>query len=115
MYPYRLSNHIKVVELDELYRCCVVLTSGGYPGSYEKGKEVKGLEKAELDTLVFHAGTRTEGTKLLTNGGRVLNVVGSGKTLQAAIDNAYEAIRKIDFDKAYYRGDIGAKGLKHLG
>lgn len=101
------------ITFDELYRCCVVLTSGGYPGSYEKGKKISGLEDVK-DALIFHAGTRTENGDLYTNGGRVLNVVGAGKDLASAVDAAYTDLRKIDFDKAYYRGDIGAKGLKHL-
>ncbi len=101
------------METDELYRCTVVMASDGYPGSYEKGKEITGLDEAG-DVIVFHAGTKSEGDQILTNGGRVLNVVGSGVTLQEAIDNSYAGISKIHFDKAYYRNDIGAKGLKHL-
>lgn len=98
---------------DESYRCCVVLASGGYPESYEKGKEISGLENVK-DALVFHAGTKRENGKVLTNGGRVLNVVAKGNTLKEAIGNAYSEISKIHFDKAYFRRDIGAKGLKHI-
>lgn len=101
------------IEFDDLYRCTVVLVSGGYPQSYEKGKPIIGLDQVDAG-LVFHAGTKLENDALLTNGGRVLNVVGEGKSLQTAIDNAYEQVEKIHFDKAFYRRDIGAKGLKRL-
>ncbi|MBO6525186.1 MAG: phosphoribosylamine--glycine ligase [Balneolaceae bacterium] len=101
------------IEFDEQYRCTVVLASGGYPESYEKGKEITGLDEVK-DALIFHAGTKEESGKLYTNGGRVLNIVGSGNTLKQAIENSYSEIKKIHFEKAYYRNDIGAKGLKHL-
>ncbi len=99
--------------LDNDYRCTVVLASGGYPESYAKGKEITGIDEV-TNAIVFHAGTKLEGEKLLTNGGRVLNVVAQGSTLQEAIDTAYSQISKIHFEQAYYRRDIGAKGLKHL-
>ncbi len=99
--------------LDNDYRCTVVLASGGYPESYSKGKEITGIDEV-TNAIVFHAGTKLEGEKLLTNGGRVLNVVSQGSTLQDAIDTAYSQISKIHFEQAYYRRDIGAKGLKHL-
>lgn len=101
------------IEFDDQYRCTVVLASGGYPESYEKGKEITGVDEIK-DAIVFHAGTKTEDGKLYTNGGRVLNVVGAGNTLNEAIDRSYSEIKKIHFDKAYYRRDIGAKGLEHL-
>lgn len=101
------------IEFDEQYRCTVVLASGGYPESYEKGKEITGVDEVK-DALIFHAGTKKENGKLYTNGGRVLNIVGSGNTLKQAIDNSYSEIKNIHFDKAYYRTDIGAKGLRHL-
>jgi len=100
------------IEFDEEVKCCVVLASGGYPESYEKGKVITGLDEVK-GAMIFHAGTRAEGDQILTNGGRVINVVGSGKDLQTAIDNTYAEVKKITFDKAYYRSDIGAKGLKH--
>ena len=100
------------IEFDEEVKCCVVLASGGYPESYEKGKVITGLDDVK-GAMIFHAGTRAEEEQILTNGGRVLNVVGSGKDLQTAIDNTYAEVKKITFDKAYYRSDIGAKGLKH--
>ncbi len=104
-------NEIDIQFKDE-FTCCVVLVSGGYPEAYEKGKVISGLDEIE-NAMLFHAGTKEEDGKILSNGGRVLNVVGSGKTLAEAIDNTYREVKKINFDKAYYRSDIGAKGLKH--
>ncbi len=101
------------IEFDDKYRCTVVLASGGYPEAYEKGKEIKGLDNVE-NAIVFHAGTKLDNAKLYTNGGRVLNVVGSGDTLQQAIEASYAEIKEIDFEHMYFRKDIGAKGLKHL-
>jgi len=100
------------IEFDDEVRCCVVLASGGYPESYEKGKEIFGLDEVE-NAIVFHAGTKEEDGKLYTSGGRVLNIVGSGADLESAIKSTYAEVKKINFDKAYYRSDIGAKGLKH--
>lgn len=101
------------IDFDNRYRCTVVMASGGYPEVYEKGKEITGIDEVQ-NAIVFHAGTKSENGALLTNGGRVLNVVGSGETLQEAIDQSYSEIKKIHFDNAFYRNDIGAKGLKHL-
>ncbi|GAB5408232.1 MAG: phosphoribosylamine--glycine ligase [Balneolaceae bacterium] len=101
------------IDLDDKYRCTVVMASGGYPQAYEKGKEITGIDEVE-HAIVFHAGTKTENDTLVTNGGRVLNVVGSGDTLQEAINNSYSEINKIHFEKAFFRSDIGAKGIKHL-
>ncbi len=103
----------KEIELDGQYRCCVVMASEGYPKSYEKGMEIKGIEDVS-GAEVFHAGTKIEGERLLTDGGRVLSVVGFGDTLQDAIKNTYAEVKKISFDNAYYRSDIGVKGLAHL-
>jgi len=104
----------KEVEIDDKYRCCVVLASEGYPLDYEKGKEITGIDDVSGDALVFHAGTKIQNGKLLTDGGRVLNVVGAGDTLQESIKNTYREVKKISFDNMYYRSDIGAKGLKHI-
>ncbi len=101
------------IELDSKYRCGVVLVSGGYPQGYQKGMEIHGLEDVNSG-LVFHAGTKTRDNKIVTNGGRVLNIVGEGDTLQEAVNNAYEEVNKVTFDKIFYRRDIGAKGLKRL-
>jgi len=88
----------------------VVLASGGYPGSYEKGKVITGLEKVE-GAQVIHAGTKEEKGRILTNGGRVLNVVCLGRTLKEAVDSAYSNISKINFDGIYFRRDIAKKEL----
>ena len=88
---------------------CVVLASDGYPEHYEKGKEIHGLEAFEGkdDYFVFHAGTKKDGDKILTNGGRVLGVTALGKTLKEARANAYKATEWIDFSNKYMRHDIG--------
>jgi phosphoribosylamine---glycine ligase len=93
---------------------CVVLASGGYPGAYSKGKGITGINMAEEDRriAVFHAGTRQEGDRLVTDGGRVLGVTATGGDLASAIMSAYEAVNKIHFEGMHYRRDIGAKGLK---
>jgi phosphoribosylamine--glycine ligase len=89
---------------------CVVLASGGYPGSYEKGKPIGGLkEVAAIPGIqVFHAGTKYEGGEYLTNGGRVLNVCASEKTLAQTMENIYSAISAISFEGMHFRRDIGA-------
>lgn len=107
----RLSE--TAIEFDQKYRCTVVLVSGGYPQSYEKGKEITGLDKLG-NNIFFHAGTKRQHEKILTNGGRVLNIIGEGDSLSEAIDHAYNQVSKINFERAYYRKDIGAKGLKHF-
>lgn len=104
----------KDVKIDNQYRCCVVLASDGYPLDYDKGKEITGIDDVSDDALVFHAGTKSKDGKIYSDGGRVLNVVGAGDTLQDAIRNTYKEVKKISFDNMYYRSDIGAKGLAHL-
>jgi phosphoribosylamine--glycine ligase len=101
------------VEWDKRACVCVVLASGGYPGKYEKGKEIKGIEaaKEQKDILIYHAGTKREAGKILTNGGRVLSVVGLGSTLEETKEKVYKAIKKIDFDQMQYRKDISDKAL----
>lgn len=88
---------------------CVVMASGGYPGSYQKGIEISGLdEDGQLDgAIVYHAGTAYKDGKFLTAGGRVLGVTAKGATLDEALDKSYAAVRKISFDGAHYRKDIG--------
>ena len=87
---------------------CVVAASGGYPDSYEKGKVITGIAEVEnLDTIVFHAGTKLKNGKLLTDGGRVLGVTSVAATFAQAIAKVYSAIDKINFEKIYYRRDIG--------
>ncbi|MCX7661374.1 MAG: phosphoribosylamine--glycine ligase, partial [Candidatus Omnitrophica bacterium] len=95
-------------------RCiCVVCASGGYPGEYEKGKEIFGLDKVKnmKDIVIFHAGTKKSNGKYLTCGGRVLGVAGLGETLKEAIDYTYQAVGKIHFEGMHYRRDIGKKAL----
>jgi phosphoribosylamine--glycine ligase len=92
---------------------CIVLAAAGYPGKPRVGDPIEGLEAAETDgAVVFHAGTKAEGDKVLTAGGRVLGVTASGDTLQEAIDNAYRAADQVRFDGMQRRSDIGKKGLK---
>jgi phosphoribosylamine--glycine ligase len=93
---------------------CVVMASGGYPGPYEKGREIKGLENAARHpgVIVFHAGTALKDGKVVTDGGRVLGVTGLGPIVAAAIDNAYAGVRDIYFEGAHYRRDIGARALE---
>ncbi len=95
----------------------VVMASGGYPGRYEKGKPVSGIEKASEHegVMVFHAGTTRLGDgSIITSGGRVLAVTGTGRTLRAARRKAYQAGRRIRFDGMHMRMDIGQKGLRRL-
>lgn len=96
----------KEIEIDERYAVTVMLVSGGYPGDYEKNKEITGLDSIK-DSIVFHAGTKTEGNKVLTNGGRVIAVSSYGETKDEALALSYKNAGKISFDKKYYRKDIG--------
>jgi len=91
---------------------CVVLASGGYPGRFESGKEIRGLEEAAKipDVKVLHAGTKRDGEKIVTSGGRVLGVTATGSTLDAALEKAYQAAGKIQFERMHYRRDIGRHG-----
>jgi phosphoribosylamine--glycine ligase len=93
--------------------CNIVLASGGYPGNYEKGEIISGIDEAEMqsDLVVFHAGTKMDGKDLKTNGGRVLGVSAIGDTLEEALKKAYKAIEKISFKGMQYRKDIGKKTL----
>ncbi|MDP7557675.1 MAG: phosphoribosylamine--glycine ligase [Nitrospinaceae bacterium] len=92
---------------------CVVMAAKGYPGAYEKGKEINGLDSADNqeNTVVFHAGTRMNGGKVVTNGGRVLGVTALGIDIGAAIKSAYSAVEKIEWDGIHYRKDIGNKAM----
>jgi len=93
-------------EIDHRACATVVAASRGYPGNYEKGKAITGLEKVK-DSLVFHAGTRQENGKMLTNGGRVLAISSFGKNFKEALKNSYDNIGKIHFEGMYFRKDIG--------
>ena len=91
---------------------CVVLAAGGYPGQYEKGHEIHGIADAEdMGALVFHAGTAERKGKIVTNGGRVLGVVGRGADISSAVRAAYAAAEKISFEGMYYRKDIAHRAL----
>ncbi len=94
---------------------CVVLASGGYPGSYEKGFEITGLEEAEENgAVVFHAGTSLKDGKIVNTGGRVLGVTAVGKDIKAAIDKAYEAVGKIHWNGCFCRKDIAYRALNRM-
>jgi phosphoribosylamine--glycine ligase len=90
---------------------CVVLASKGYPDSYPKNEEIKGLDTKDTNSFVFHAGTKRVNEKILTSGGRVLGVTALGNTLDTAISNAYSRVEKISWPSKYCRTDIGKKGL----
>ncbi len=96
---------------------CVVVASAGYPGAYEKDKEITGISMAEEDpnTIVFHAGSKLDDGRTLTSGGRVLGVTSLASSLESAIMRTYEAVNKIHFEGMYYRRDIAAKGLRKMG
>jgi phosphoribosylamine--glycine ligase len=102
------------IKLKNQSAVCVVLASGGYPDAYQTGKVITGLNHASTLTnvIVFHAGTKTQDTKLETNGGRVLGVTAFDDTLEEAINRAYQAVNKIHFDGMHFRRDIGNKGLQ---
>lgn len=93
---------------------CIVLASEGYPESYPKDEEITGFDLVPKNTMVFHAGTKKQNGKILSNGGRVLGVTALGDTLSSAISNAYIAAEKISWPHKYYRKDIGKKGLSYL-
>lgn len=86
---------------------CLVLASGGYPGNYEKGKVITGLDQIDEDIIVFHAGTAFKDGNIVTSGGRVLNICAYGKDLEETREKVYKAAKMIDFEGKYYRKDIG--------
>ena len=102
------------LEWDPRPAVCVVMASGGYPGDYEKGKPITGIDQAEQlgDVIVFHAGTTVKNDRFFTNGGRVLGVTALGNKIADAKEKAYQAVDKIKFDGAYYRRDIADKAIK---
>jgi len=90
------------------------MASGGYPGHYEKGKAITGLDRFEGDSTViaFHAGTKKGlGDSLISSGGRVLGITALGPDIKSAIDNAYSAVKKVDLEGGFFRLDIGARAL----
>jgi len=109
----RLNDRIDIYNR---WAMCVVVASGGYPGNYENGKRIFGLDKKLGDDIVvFHAGTRADHDgQIVSDGGRVLGVTAFGDDFLHVREQAYWAVGKITFDKAYYRKDIGAKALAHL-
>jgi phosphoribosylamine--glycine ligase len=104
----RLDQFADGLEWDPRPAVCVVVASKGYPGKYERGLIVKGLEEAAglSDVKVFHAGTKADGGRVLTDGGRVFGVTALGDSLADARRRAYEAVEKIHFPGAFYRRDI---------
>jgi len=98
--------HEKEIKIDEKYTAAIMLVSGGYPGSYETGKEILGLDKTE-DCVIFHAGTKSESDKVLTSGGRVLAVTSYGKSMCEALEKSYKNAELISFEGSYYRSDLG--------
>ena len=94
------------LEIDERAATTIMMVSGGYPEDYEKGKEIFGLEN-NTDSIIFHAGTKLENGKVLSNGGRVLAITSYGNNFEEAIKKSYQTIEKLQFDKMYFRTDIG--------
>ena len=95
-----------VLEIDERSATTIMVVSGGYPEEYDKGFEISGLEKIQ-DSIAFHAGTKLDNNKVVTNGGRVIAITSFGANFQEAIKKSYQNIEKLHFDKMYYRKDIG--------
>jgi phosphoribosylamine--glycine ligase len=100
------------VKFSDKSACCVILASRGYPEKYEKGFEI--TADADFAGELFVAGAKKDGNRLLTDGGRVMGVECVGDTLPQAVDAAYEQVKKVHFDNAYYRKDIGARALKAI-
>lgn len=94
------------LEIDPRSAVTVMVVSGGYPEDYEKGKEISGIENIE-DSIVFHAGTKEENGKILTNGGRVIAITSFGENFKDALKNSYKNIDKLHFENMYFRRDIG--------
>ena len=94
------------LEIDEISFANVVMVAGGYPESYEKGNVIKGLDPQE-ESIIFHAGTKQDGKSIVTNGGRVLSVVSKSNDFKSALKKSYKTIESIDFDRKYYRKDLG--------
>jgi phosphoribosylamine--glycine ligase len=96
----------KIIEIDERFVTTVMLVSGGYPGNYNKGKAIHGLELIK-GSVVFHAGTKKEGDKVVTSGGRVLAISSWGSSMKEALDTSYRNVGLLEFEGRYYRTDIG--------
>ena len=120
LYEYlKASSEGKLNNLPEISwknesAVCIVLAANGYPNSYPKGDEITGLSDISENSFVFHAGTKNENGKTISNGGRVLGVTALGASLNDAINNAYSSAQKISWENKYQRSDIGKKGLSYL-
>ncbi len=102
------------IEWEDNAAVCVVMASGGYPGKYQKGKVISGLERLEKmkDIIVFHAGTKFQDDKIITSGGRVLGITAWDETISKAKERAYKGVKEIYFEDMYYRKDIASKAIK---
>ena len=102
------------IEWEDNAAVCVVVASGGYPGKYQKGKVISGLERLEKmkDIIVFHAGTKFQDDKIITSGGRVLGITAWDETISKAKERAYKGVKEIYFEDMYYRKDIASKAIK---
>ena len=96
----------KEIEIDERTAVTVMLVSGGYPGSYEKGKVISGTADVK-DSIVFHAGTKSDGEDVVTAGGRVISVSSYGRDMKQALATSFKNAELIDFEGKYYRKDLG--------
>jgi phosphoribosylamine--glycine ligase len=109
-----LNTNLSDLKIDwkKEFSVCVVLASGGYPGNFQKGFEIKGLEDIKSkDTIIFHAGTKLENGKFITSGGRVLSIVSTAPDIESAIDKVYLNVSKVKFDGLHYRKDIAWRAL----
>ena len=120
LYKYlKASSEGKLNDLSEISwkdesAVCIVLASNGYPNSYPKGDEISGFDNIPQNSFVFHAGTKNDDGRIVSNGGRVLGVTALGSSLNDAINNAYNVAKKIHWENKYQRNDIGKKGLSYL-
>ena len=103
-----IDNNLKNIEINysKEEAICVMLTSGGYPEDYEKGKVITGLENLDSDIVVFHSGTKFDGEDIVTNGGKVIGITAKGSSVKRASNKVYENIKKINFEGMHYRKDI---------
>jgi phosphoribosylamine--glycine ligase len=107
----------ETLDWDQQTAITIVMAAKGYPGTYEKGSQIKDLEEAaqDDDLVIFHAGTKSEGDKTIAIGGRVLNITASGNTVKEAQAKAYAAIDKINWPEGFCRRDIGWRAIKNEG
>jgi len=107
-------HEINIIEWEDNAAVCVVVASGGYPGKYQKGKVISGLERLEKmeNIIAFHAGTKFQDDQVITSGGRVLGITAWDETISKAKEKAYKAVKEIYFEDMYYRKDIALKAIK---